>query len=385
MSIRRLLVLLGLLSVGIPLLAQLRVQPGSADRGSALFRNKGCVQCHAYNGVGGSGAPDLAQFPRGNKAPAALAAAMWNHAPVMWDAMPIAGVRTPEMTSAEAADLLAHFYSLLHFIEPGNAGRGRSVYEQKGCAGCHNDEPGIGPALSDWRNAENPFEWPERMWNHSGLMADEISRSRLSWPELTAQEVTDLIFYIQSLKAGGAQPPAPPPGDPERGKVTFERSCVDCHSFGPDRQRVDLAGRPAPRAFVEYIAGMWNHVPQMARRAGGVLPRLERGEMADLGAYLFARRYFDEQGDAGAGERVFAANCEACHGARREEFKAPDLAAAVERFSPVTMTSALWRHDRAIREIAGRRGISWPHFEGSEISDLIAFLNSRIVPRIGRR
>lgn len=369
----------------LPLAAQIQVQPGSAARGAVLFGEKGCFRCHAYNGVGGAGAPDLAQLPRGNTAPVELAAAMWNHAPIMFDAMPMVGTRVPRLTPSEAADLLSFFYSLLTYVREGNVQRGRLVYEEKGCAGCHNDEPGIGPALSNWSRAANPLEWPERMWNHSTLMAQEVSRSRLAWPQLSGEEVTDLITFIQSRQGDRAASAEPFASDPEKGQIAFDRNCRDCHSLGAEPSKIDLLARPAPRAFVDYIARMWNHVPSMAARAGGKLPRLERGQMSDIGAYLFAKHYFDVEGNVREGQLVYADNCVACHGARRGEFNAPDLILAVERFSPVTMTSALWRHDRAIREIAGKENIPWPYFEESDMANLIAYLNSRLVIRVAPR
>jgi mono/diheme cytochrome c family protein len=311
-----------------------------------------------------------------------LASSMWNHAPIMWDAMPIVGTRVPRLTSPEAADLMAFFYSLLHFSTPGDERRGRLVYEQKNCAGCHNDEPGIGPALSDWTRAQNPLEWPERMWNHASLMNPEISRRRLGWPGLTGQEVTDLITYIQSLRGAGAASAVPIASDPERGQIAFDRQCRECHSLGAEDSKIDLLARPAPTAFVDYIARMWNHVPSMAARSGGRLPQLERGQMADIGSYLFAKHYFDEPGNVADGQMVYGENCAACHGGRRQEFNAPDLALSVERFSPVTMTAALWRHDKAIQEMAGRARIPAPQFDDGDMADLIAYLNSRLVIRV---
>jgi mono/diheme cytochrome c family protein len=362
--------------------AQIGIEPGSAPRGSALFREKGCFQCHAFNAAGGAGAPDLAQLPERNVKPAELASSMWNHAPVMWDAMPIVGTRVPKLTSPEAADLMAYFYSLLLYPREGSEARGRIVYQEKNCASCHNDEPGIGPALSDWSRAEHPLVWPERMWNHATAMNEEVTRSRLQWPRMTAQEVTDLIAFFQSQRGDSAGQRKPLASDPERGQIAFDRNCRSCHGLGPDGDKIDLLAQPAPETYIGYVARMWNHVPAMAGRAGGKLPQLERGEMIDIGAYLFARSYFDEKGDVSEGQMVFGENCAACHGGRRQEFRAPDLALNPERFSPVTLTAALWSHDRAIQQIGARAGIPAPHFEGREMVHLIAYLNSRLVTRV---
>ena len=64
--------------------AQIAVVPGSSARGEDLFRTKGCIDCHAFNGAGGKIAPDLSQRDERVRTPLQLASAMWNHAPRMW-------------------------------------------------------------------------------------------------------------------------------------------------------------------------------------------------------------------------------------------------------------------------------------------------------------
>jgi mono/diheme cytochrome c family protein len=309
---------------------------------------------------------------------------MWNHAPIMWDAMPIVGTRVPQLTSAEAADLMAFFYSLLQYSEEGSESRGRLVYEEKNCALCHS-AGGAGPALSEWSRAEHALLWPERIWNHAALMREEISRNRLQWPRMTVQEVTDLVAFIQSQRGSGAAAVEPPASDPARGQIAFERNCRTCHSLGAETGKVDLLTKAAPSAYIDYVARMLNHVPAMAERSGGNLPQLDRGQMIDIGAYLFAKHYFDQPGNVAEGQMVYGDNCGACHGSRRQEFGAPDLALHSERFSPVTMTSALWRHDKVIQQAGARAGIPAPYFEDGDMANLIAYLNSRLVIRVAPR
>ncbi len=50
--------------------------------GSRVFNEKGCVKCHAINGVGGKIGPDLARASR-PRSFFDLATAMWNHLPKM--------------------------------------------------------------------------------------------------------------------------------------------------------------------------------------------------------------------------------------------------------------------------------------------------------------
>ncbi len=212
------------------------------------------------------------------------------------------------------------------------------------------------------------------MWNHSGGMIVEMERLGVKWPRLSTQNMVDLLVYIRNSPATRSQAAVFSPGDLLRGRAIFERSCVSCHSFEEGvPTKVNLRDRPGPRTLTGYIAAMWNHAPRMRQAAGTGFPALAPGEMNDLLAYLFAQRYFDEAGSASRGERVYRMkNCAACH-----EKDAPNLTQAEERYSPITIVSALWQHGPAMLDRMRREGIGWPQFEGSEMTDLIAYLNSR--------
>ena len=105
--------------------------------------------------------------------------------------------------------------------------------------------------------------------------------------------------------------------------------------------------------------------------------------MGNLVAYLFAKRYFYEEGDAKKGSRVFQQkNCALCHEQRRKQTGAPELTLSTERFSPITMSAAMWQHGRAMLEATQREKVAWPELKPSEMLDLIAYLNSRLVTRM---
>ena len=69
------------------------------------------------------------------------------------------------------------------------------------------------------------------MWNHAGKVFDERSRAGLGWPQFSSQEMIDLLAYLRSLPEARSQAAVFQPGDPEQGRVTFERTCESCHSF----------------------------------------------------------------------------------------------------------------------------------------------------------
>jgi cytochrome c551/c552 len=83
-------------------------QEGNAARGSAVFAAKGCAECHA---TGVAGAPDLgAVLKRTDRA--ALASAMWNHAPQMHRLMAEKAPFWPKFEPGEMRDLAAYLRSL---------------------------------------------------------------------------------------------------------------------------------------------------------------------------------------------------------------------------------------------------------------------------------
>lgn len=78
--------------------------------GSRVFGAKGCVKCHAVNGVGGTVGPDLGRIARPHSF-YDLTTAMWNHLPRMAARMQQLGIPRPTLTPAEAADLIAFLYT----------------------------------------------------------------------------------------------------------------------------------------------------------------------------------------------------------------------------------------------------------------------------------
>ena len=382
--------------------AQISIVPGSSVRGAELFQSKGCIACHSFAGAGGNTAPDLAQTSERVRTPIQLATALWNHAPRMWRAQQARQVQ-PVLDSIETADLFAYFYSLSYSKETGNAERGAQVFEEKGCRGCHESTvspKGRGsriPAhlrlpISTWAGVDDPMTWAERMWNHSSKVYAELAGTGVRWPRFSSQEMVDLLAYLRSLPDARSSSAAYQPGNPELGRVFFERACESCHSLGGKtaQPKIDLQARPAPDALIGYAAAMWNHAPLMkqlahSRDASAALPVLGRGDMSNLLAYLFLQRYIDEAGNVERGARLFEAkNCIVCHENRRKETGAPDLTLGTERYSPITISSAVWRHGPAMLQASQKEKLSWPELKPSELADLVAFMNSRLVSRIAR-
>ena len=181
--------------------ADAAVIAADSERGAALFESLACVQCHSVNGKGGRIGADLGRVADRDFTPAKLAATMWNHAPTMWAAMRARDVRAGDLDNQAAADLFAYFYSTRFFEPPGDAARGRRVLDLK-CARCHGlksaVEPGIPPVM-EWTTVNTPFELVEVIWNHLPGMQAAAAAKRMTMPQLTGQELVDLLVYVRHL------------------------------------------------------------------------------------------------------------------------------------------------------------------------------------------
>jgi cytochrome c2 len=321
-----------------------------------------------------------------SRTPALFATVMWNHSPKMWAEFESQGRPVPALSSADVADLFAYFYSSLYFSPQGSSARGRSVFVEKQCVSCHSevlDPRSQRSILVKWTERRDPIAWAEQMWNHASEMDAATTNRGIAWPKLSEQDIVDLLMFLGKLPDDQAQTASFTVGEPELGRTVFERNCESCHSFGRiNASKLDLIARHRPLSITGYIAEMWNHAPDMRRR-GGSTPKLNAREMPDLIAYLFAQRYFLDRGNTTKGRKVFEEKgCAKCHEAHRKETGAPDLAQVTEVFSPITLTSAVWRHGPSMMEKMKDQSIPWPEFTGSEMSDLITYLNSKLMPRI---
>lgn len=91
--------------------ARLVIPMMNPERGKILFVDKGCVACHAINGVGGHDAPAMdAHREMGLVNPFDFAAKMWNHAPAMIAAQEEALGEQIYFTGDELADIIAFLH-----------------------------------------------------------------------------------------------------------------------------------------------------------------------------------------------------------------------------------------------------------------------------------
>lgn len=263
------------------------------ERGERLFSTKRCVVCHQVEGVGGVIGPNLDYLTQ-YSSPIFVAAALWNHGPSMVERMRSLGIERPTFTSQELVDLIAYLetharrtYEGQFHVLPGRVETGHRLFEEKNCLRCHGPPGGggrVGPDLAARGAGESLTRLAALMWNKAPAMTAAMRRMAIEVPELTADEMADIVAYLYSLRYfEGA-------GIASRGaRVVRTRGCLECHSLegrgGDDAP--DLAGARHLTSPAAVIAAMWNHIsaaPDLPDPGGW--PSLSPREMADVAAYL---------------------------------------------------------------------------------------------------
>ena len=166
---------------------------GEPEIGRTVFE-KSCTTCHSL------GQPERSKVDLSTKsAPASVTgyiAAMWNHAPDMKKR----GGATPKLASGQMADLIAFLFSQRYFFEPGDAQRGKKVYEDKSCLQCHEvrRRETNAPDLTKTIEGYSPIILTSAAWRHGSAMMQMMKQQGLAWPEFKGREMADLIAYLNS-------------------------------------------------------------------------------------------------------------------------------------------------------------------------------------------
>lgn len=350
--------------------------PGDVKEGWKVFNEKKCVQCHSIWGEGGKGGPDLGTLPESYVSQSQLAALIWNHGPEMWGRISAKKIPLQKMKKKEIADLFAFLYFIRYMDEPGDLKKGKALVDSA-CGRCHPTKEGAKSDLSRWGMYANPILWAQMMWNHSGQMEKEMKRVGLPHIEFKGKEMVDLIAYVRSLNPG-AEKIYLSPGDPQSGEKWFtQKGCIQCHAPGG---QYDLSKKKEfPRTLSQLAGVMWNHSEEMRKemeQKGITFPYLSSQEMADLVAYLFSTRYFDEPGNAERGKAVFVKKeCSLCHKKRAKE---GDLSRLKGQISPIFMAQMMWNHGPEMLEKMRKARVPWQKIDAKEMVDLMEYLNRGI-------
>jgi mono/diheme cytochrome c family protein len=268
-------------------------EPGSIEKGRALFSQKGCGRCHGLF-AGESIGPPLGRAMLAAP-PILVAQAMWNHGTQMTAKMLERQVPWSTFEGPEMADLLAFLGAAAEPLPsrdaplPGDPVAGRDLFQSKGCARCHlKGESGetIGPDLvaRPWYKTATAIA--AAMWNHGPAMWAQMKGIGVTPPRFEDDEMAHVIAYLYLLHSANR------PSTPERGrKLWSEKHCAQCHEAGgpgPDLATVEQLDTP-----IHFAAEMWNHAPSMeafVTDAGLPWPVFVESEVPDLVSYLGERR-----------------------------------------------------------------------------------------------
>jgi len=356
-------------------------------KGREVFRDKGCVLCHSVYKEGGKGGPDLGKR-KFYGTYLELAALMWNHFPGMSKRMQKTGYEFAELDEEEMSQLIAYLAYIRYLGEPGNVARGKRLLKTKGCISCHKFGGvggDLGPNISAIKEYMSPLRLVESLWNHGPALMSLFEEHKIKRPRFEGREIIDLAVAIRSYMSPTTVPVgAFALGDPANGKkLAKEKKCMHCHAFrgvggtlGPDFAELNL------NYSVTQIAGkMWNHGPKMweAMKSEGItFPVFKKGEMADIIAYIYGLTLEDVPGDADEGKKIVTdMGCLSCHSLQGQGADiASDLAALGKMDSPLHMITAMWNHAPAMQEKFLEKDLQWPVFNGEDMANLYAYLNS---------
>jgi len=170
---------------------------GEEPPGRAVFVSKGCAVCHEERAV--LQAPHLTAL-RQDRSLFAFAAALWNHAPMMWANLPEAGVRWPRLGPRDVAALAAYLNGAGHADPPPNVSRGQIVLHQKGCLNCHAVGTGglkVARDLGGRVHFGSNEAWIAALWNHAPTMFVLKMEKGLEYPAFDRQEMKDMVGLLR--------------------------------------------------------------------------------------------------------------------------------------------------------------------------------------------
>lgn len=279
-------------------------QPGDPVKGEKIFGEKKCGTCHMIGGEGGDIGPPLDRFKQ-YASPIFIATALWNKGNKMAQARQDLDMKGPLFKGNDVADILSYIKvagvltkePVRVYVTPGNPNIGRELLAEKKCLQCHFDgsepEPGkVGLRAPDLKGSLSQIAGT--IWNHGRRMWSRMEASDISVPQLTEEEMSNIIAYLYILQH------IDEPGDAERGKRLFqedEKGCEKCHSIGSVGGDIDIAPDLAAEknldTSIDIIRAMWNHGAEMEKimqEEGVTWPRMEKGEMMDLIEFIQSER-----------------------------------------------------------------------------------------------
>ena len=249
---------------------------GDAKRGKKVFTGRRCASCHGITDRINKDAPAVVAW-RSLRDPIGLARDLWNCKAAMDPAYEKKGLHYPRLTAGEMNDLLIYLDNLvgIRSKEPkfelvaGDSGRSELLNLQ--CDSCHKAKH----SLEKRTDAISLAEVQAMMWNH--VLTTPRGRTKVDYDEMAG-----LIGYLWSLE---------PQGDARRGQAVFTKmGCGSCHA---DQAKDAPVLSERDLSPVSLISAVSTHGPAMRaemKKKSLAWPRIDRGEIADMAAYLRSRQ-----------------------------------------------------------------------------------------------
>jgi cytochrome c2 len=263
---------------------------GSATRGRSVFVEKKCSTCHSEVLNAQALNPFLSRWTE-LRDPTSWAEQFWNHVGEMDTATSLRGVRWPELSDRDIADLMSFLSSLPGTPADGPAFTigepltGKAVFDRS-CESCHS----LGKAerskvdLLKRSRKSSVAGYIAAMWNHAPHMRREGGQAL---PKLAPGEMRDVVAYLFLQQYFYED------GDAARGQRVYEsKACASCHDGRRTGGAPDLGATVQAYTPISIAAAVWRHGPGMRetlRTQGKTWPQFQNGEMKDLLAYLNSR------------------------------------------------------------------------------------------------
>jgi mono/diheme cytochrome c family protein len=296
----------------------------------------------------------------------------------------------PSLTGQEFTEISAYLYFLRFFDEPGDATRGRSIFNEKGCGTCHllsgKGKEGV-PGLDQFPQNITPVFLAQSIWNHGPVMIAHMVKLGMKWPVFEGTEMMDLLEYIKVSAKGAKETAFITPGNAREGKKVFAgKGCIKCHAVrgegGKEAEDLGKRAKTFYKSLTQIASIMWNKGPaalgKMSQTQTGI-PKFTPKEMADLIAYLYFLHFMDEPGNTVNGRRIFSeSGCTKCHGQNGKpgELMTISLSRYQKAGNPMEIVASLWNHSTAIEKAMREKGIPWPRFKKGELADLLEFIRT---------
>ena len=161
------------------------------------FADLGCASCHTI-GAPVEGKVDLLDLARRQPLLSGLAVEMWNHRQAMAELAKTKGMDLPVFGPDQLANVLAYLFREGYFQARGDATRGQAAYNSLGCAECHDGDDSAIPRLNNEPTPFSAVRLASAVWTHGPGMKAQMDYMDKKWPELSEQQVADLIEFIRN-------------------------------------------------------------------------------------------------------------------------------------------------------------------------------------------